>query len=94
MSDFSFSESGEFEEDIDKHVFRRLERGRETTVGVECAASEVWYELEEKVGDDWIAYQWLGSKDRVNNMLSRRWKTISEIPRVAMATDAPDDVGE
>lgn len=86
MGDFTLSETGDFdEEEPDTYVFRRLEHGRDSLKGVECVGSEVWSNLEEKVGDDWIAYQFLGTRDRVDDMLDSRWDSIEEIPRLAMA---------
>lgn len=85
MSDFKLSETGEFEKERDTYVFRRLEHGRDSMKGVECKSTEVWSSLEEKVGDDWIAYQFLGTRDRVENMLDGQWDSIADIPRLAMA---------
>lgn len=80
---------------VDVHVFRRLSDGRESMIGVECAIRYKWYALEEKVGDDWIAYQWLGTRESVENMLSgNMWESIEDLPHRAMSLDAPNDVGE
>lgn len=54
----------------------------------------MWYKLEEKIGDDWIAYQYLGPRDQVESMLTDiMWDDVSDLPMRAMATHAPDDVG-
>lgn len=77
------------------HVFRRMSEGRDSMVGVECAIRYKWYALEEKAGDDWIAYQWLGTKESVENMLNApSWNDIEDLPMRAMSLDAPKDVGE
>lgn len=79
---------------VDTYVFRRLSGGRETMKGVECAESYKWHKLEEKVGDDWIAYQFIGSRSHVEGMLSEpMWDGVSDLPIRSMATHAPDDVG-
>lgn len=80
---------------IDIHVFRRMSEGRDSMVGVECAISYKWYALEEKVGDDWIAYQWLGTRESVESMLNGTvWDDVSDLPKRAMSLNAPPDVGE
>jgi len=81
--------------EVNKHVFRRLGEGRESMTGVRCTARYKWYKLEEKIGDDWIAYEYLGTKDHVNSMLkSSMWDGFGDIPKISMSTDAPRDVGE
>jgi len=77
------------------HVFRRMNEGRDSMVGVECAIRYKWYKLEEKVGEDWIAYQWLGTRESVESMLSgAMWDDVEDLPMRAMSLDAPSDVGE
>lgn len=80
---------------VDKHVFRKLGEGRDSLVGVKTTANYKWYALEEKVGEDWIAYQYLGPKGSVENMASGPvWDSIEDLPHQTMAVDAPSDVGE
>ncbi len=80
---------------IETHVFRRLSEGRDSMVGVECAIRHKWHALEEKVGEDWIAYQWLGTRESVENMLSgTMWDDIEDLPMRAMSLDAPEDLSE
>lgn len=80
---------------VDKHLFRRLSEGRDSLIGVRSTARQKWYRLEEKVGDDWIAYEYLGTKDTVNSMLDgMMWESVEDLPKIAMSIDAPNDVGE
>jgi len=78
---------------VKTHVFRKIGCGRESIVGVDATIRHKWQRLEERVGDDWIKYEWLGSKESVNNMLkSNAWSSVSELPSQATSLDAPDDV--
>ena len=80
---------------VDKHVFRRLGEGRESLTGVRCTPRQKWYKLGEKIGEDWIAYEYLGTKDHVNSMLDGSfWDGIEDLPKISMSVDAPSDVGE
>ena len=80
---------------VSKHIFRRLHEGRDSITGVECTYSQKWYKLEEKVGDDWIAYQYIGTKEQVNRWLTHgQWGGIGDLPMISMSTSAPSDVGE
>jgi len=79
---------------VDVHVFRRINEGRESMIGVECAIRYKWHALEEKIGEDWIAYQWLGTRESVENMLNGYWDSVEDLPKRAMSLDAPSDVGE
>lgn len=79
---------------VSKHVFRRLSEGRDSIEGVEATAGWKWYKLKERVGDDWIAYEYLGTKEHVNAMLDGSYDSVEELPRLTMSVDAPADVGE
>lgn len=80
---------------VDKHVFRYLTGGRDTLVGVNTTPGYKWYALEEKVGEDWIGYVYLGTKDHVNSMLNGSfWDGVEDLPKVSMSVDAPKDVGD
>ncbi len=78
--------------EVHSQVFRRIGGGRDDIVGVKSTTPHKWHKLEEKVGDDWIAYQWLGPRESVNSML-HLWGDIEDIPHRAMSVDAPNDVG-
>jgi hypothetical protein len=81
--------------DVKTFTFRRLNEGRESMTGVESVATRKWHDLEEKVGDDWIAYQYIGTREQVESMLSgTMWDDVSDLPMISMSTDAPKDVGE
>lgn len=78
---------------VDAHVFRRLGEGRESLIAVETTILWKWYRLKELVEDDWIAYQWLGTKEYVNSLLTPE-RGIKELPHIEMSCDAPQDVTE
>lgn len=80
---------------VANHVFRRLQGGRDTLVGVKATARWKWYKLAEDVGEDWIAYEYLGTKEHVNNMLDGNfWETVEDLPKISMSVDAPNDVND
>lgn len=80
-------------QEVDVRVFRRMNEGRDSIVGVKTTPSRKWNELKEKVGEDWIAYQYLGTKDHVNGMLhSEMWGGIEDLPKLAMSLQAPKDL--
>lgn len=82
-------------EPVDKRLFRRIGEGRDSLVGVLTTPRWKWYRLKEKVGDDWIAYEYLGTKDHVNSMLDGvMWDSVEDLPKISMSIDAPKDVGE
>jgi len=81
--------------EVKTHVFRRIGEGRKSITGVESTAKYKWYKLEEKVGDEWIAYQWVGPRESVDRMISSTsWDSIAELPSMEMSIRAPDDVGK
>lgn len=79
---------------IEDHVFRRLSGGRDSITGVKSANGYKWQKLKEKIGDDWIAYQYLGPRDSVTRMLTAKWDSIEELPMQEMSLDAPKDLSE
>jgi hypothetical protein len=79
---------------VETHVFRRLFGGRDSMTGVESTVRHKWHKLEEKVGDDWIAYQYLGPRCSVTTMLNGTWDSVEDLPVASTSVDAPDDVGE
>lgn len=82
-------------EPVDKHVFRRLAGGRDSLIGVKTTPSWKWQRLKEKVEDDWIAYEYLGTKSHVNAMLQDvMWSSVEELPRKGMSIHAPNSVEE
>jgi hypothetical protein len=80
--------------DREQHLFRRLTSGDgPDTIAVESTVDYRWHKLQQEVGDDWIAYEWLGPRDSVQSMLGRQmWDTIQDIPCRQMSLDAPSDV--
>jgi hypothetical protein len=79
--------------DVQTFVFRRLNSGRESMVGVESVATRKWHDLEEKVDDDWLAYEYIGTREQVEKRLSKYWDSVEDLPQISMSIHAPDDVG-
>lgn len=78
---------------VNNHVFRRLGEGRESLVGVEATTSWKWYKLAEKQGEDWIAYEYIGTKAHINAILdSDTWDRVEDLPNITMSANAPQDV--
>lgn len=78
---------------VSTHTFRKLGEGRESLVGVVATAGWKWYKLKESVGDDWIAYQYLGTKGHINALIESG-EDVREMSPVTMSCDAPADVME
>lgn len=77
---------------IETHVFRRLNDGRESLVGVECCVTAIWDRLEDRVDDEWIAYQYLGTKAHANTLLEmRRYESVEDLPWRQLSLHAPKD---
>jgi len=89
----STEECGHDGKNVNKHVFRKLGEGRDSLVGVSATATYKWYRLAEEVGKDWIAYQYIGTKNHVNAML-KTWESVEELPHITMSCDAPADVSD
>jgi hypothetical protein len=80
---------------VKAHVFRRLGEGWESLTGVEAIVTYKWYKLAEEIGEDWIAYEYLGTKSHVNSMLEgSMWDDVEDLPKISMSVDAPSDVRE
>lgn len=78
-----------------ENMFRRIGEGEPNVVSVRACPGFHWYALKDMVGEDWIAYQWLGPKGMVKNMVGMSsWETIDDIPYRSMSTDAPKEVEE
>lgn len=73
-------------ESVDTHVFRRFNGGRESMQGVESTIGYKWDALEEKLGDEWKEYFWLGTREEVERMLKMpSWESVEDLP-VRMAS--------
>ena len=80
---------------VGTYVFRRIGEGRESLVGVEATPQWKWYNLAEKIGEDWIAYEYLGARDQVDSMLDGNvWGGVADLPKISMSVDAPSDVND
>lgn len=81
------------DDNIYQQFFRRL-AGEEKHIVVEATHGYKWYKLEEQVGEDWIAYEWLGPRESVQNMVGgATWESVEDLPKRSMSLDAPSDVG-
>lgn len=91
-SDESCDHNGE---PVQVHVFRRLHGDRDTITGIESTMSYKWSLLKEKIGDDWIAYQYIGTRESIHTMIrNMKWNSIKELPMQEMSLDAPTDLSE
>ena len=72
------------QEDVSMHVFRRFRTS--LTVRVLATRQYKWQKLADSIGEDWIAWQYLGDRSYFLSQLQQH--TISDIPRQAMSTDA------
>lgn len=83
-------------EPVNTKLFRRLAGEMDTVVEVDATVSWKWYALKEIVGDDWIAYQYIGQKEYVQGMLEDEtlWEGVGDLPVISTSIDAPNDVEE
>lgn len=82
--------------DREQQVFRRITSTEDSpdTIMVEAVGQHRWHRLQSEVGDDWIAYEWLGPRPSVQRMVGTyMWDSIQDIPKRQMSLDAPKDVG-
>jgi len=80
-------------EPVEEHVFRRLEQPDAEIV--EACPSWSWYKLAESVGEDWIAYQYLGSPKSVESKIeSSVFPGFAKLKPLALSPNAPSDVNE
>jgi hypothetical protein len=80
---------------VEKYVFRRLGEGRDSLVGVKACPKWKWHKLKEQADDEWIAYEFLGTKSRVNGLLTGPiWFSVDELPKLGMSIHAPNSVEE
>jgi hypothetical protein len=85
------------DDDREQHVFRKMDAddGPIETIMVEATMRYKWYKLHDEIGDDWIAYEWLGPRPSVQRMLEMDvWDTLQDIPQREMSLDAPNDVDD
>jgi hypothetical protein len=72
-----------------KHVFRQISATNSSITGVVATPKYKWQKLQEKVGDDWIEYEYLGPKHTVNSLLGTKgYTSVDDVPRISMSTDA------
>lgn len=80
---------------VSVHVFRRLHGGRDSITGVKTTHVYKWQKLQEKLGEEWIAYQYIGTRESVHTMLrTGMWHSIEELPMQEMSLNAPKDLSE
>lgn len=74
-------------------MFRRI--GTSEAVTVRACPGWHWYKLKDVVGEDWIAYEWLGPKPSVQNMVGTvSFEELSDVPSQEISTNAPEGVEE
>jgi hypothetical protein len=80
-------------EQVDQFVFRRL--AQEDAEIIESTPSWRWHKLAQRVGEEWIAYQYLGRKSDVEVMVEQPlYPSFTELRPRAISVDAPDSVME
>ncbi len=80
-------------EQVYQFVFRRLRE--ENAEIIESTPSWRWHKLAQRVGEDWIAYQYLGQKGDVESMLEQSaHPSFTELRPRMISVDAPDSVTE
>lgn len=90
---------------VQQQFFRRITSGNSSegqsasekphTVAIEATNRWKWYALARELGDDWIAYEWLGPRSQVESMLKgSMWDDVDDLPNRTMSLDAPSDVSE
>lgn len=81
--------------EVHQQFFRRIGEGQPHTIAIEATTQWKWYALARELGEDWIAYEWLGPRSQVNAMLDGvAWDDVEDLPSRAMSLDAPRDVAE
>lgn len=81
--------------DVERLMFRRIGSGQPKLITIEATKGHMWYKLKKQVGEDWIAYEYLGPHSWVKkNTGSNIWPDVEDIPKRSMSIDAPDDVSE
>lgn len=79
--------------DVSTHVFRRF--STTSTHTVDATAGHKWQKLVDQRGDDWIAWQYLGTQADVDARLGEPWiDGVDEIRAREHALDAPKDLSE
>ena len=78
-----------------RQLFRRINAhsAEIETIVVDATFGHKWQKLADELGEDWIAYEYLGPKESVEHMLtSGMWNTLADIPRREMSANAPSDI--
>lgn len=76
-------------------MFRRITANADEmdTIAIDATFDYKWQKLANELGEDWIAYAYLGPKESVQHMLtSGMWDSIEDVPKRGMSTDAASDV--
>jgi len=78
-------------EQREQHFFRGIGSTEPETLTIESTMDFRWYKLANEIGQDWIKYEWLGTRDDVNGMIGiEMWDDIREIPRRQHPTEVPE----
>jgi hypothetical protein len=78
-------------EPVSDHIFRRLSEGGDSLVSIEATRGWKWFKLKEEKGDDWIAYQYLGTREQAEKMYADSGD-VSSLDAKALSIHAPDGV--
>lgn len=76
---------------VSDHIFRRLKEGGDSLICMEATRDWMWFDLKESVGEDWIAYQYLGTREQVERMYEDA-ENVSSMKPKALSIDAPSEV--
>lgn len=81
--------------EVQQQMFRHIASDTDEVVAVEATIGYKWHALKRERGEDWIAYEWLGPRESVQNMVGTvTWDGIEDLPQRAMSLDAPAEVAE
>lgn len=58
------------------------------TISLSATIEYKWDKLEAELGDDWIAYEWLGPREDVRGLLKMdHYTSVEDVPRRATSLD-------
>jgi len=78
-------------DDISLHFFRRFSTGQ--LYAVRATADYKWYKLHEKKKDDWIAWAYIGDRNRIHQIHSSNHRgSVEDSKQIEMSLDAPHDI--
>lgn len=76
-----------------ENMFRSIGEIEPEIVSVNACPGWHWQSLKKFVEEDWIAYQWLGPKTLVKNMVDgENYESVEQVPYRTMSHQAPESV--